>query len=96
MIRRRATSTLSPELYHYVVTGCYAGANLYTFLLAGHVLRGNFSGLRQLWAAVEVEVRRLHPSLTFAEKVLRLDDGDMFAVPPTTCREHQRCKEGRE
>ena len=91
MRRRPATAATLAPLQHYLVSGCWGGGlDLDTFLIAGRVLRGSFSELRAIWQKHGASVRAAHPGgEMWAERVLTLEDGDMFSVPPSTCEEHR-------
>jgi hypothetical protein len=69
---------LMDEMRRYLETGNYlegedgfGNGRFATFLLAGHVMRGHLDELRRIWDAYGAEVKRRHPGVTFAERVLR-------------------------
>ena len=63
---------LPAPLEHYLATGCYRGADLDLFLLAGRVIRGELTGLRALWADIEPFLKGVRTRDWFAVLALRL------------------------
>src|SRR5262245_30857016 len=93
---------LSPELEHYLVTGCYiwrlgsAGSSLKVYQLAGAVISGYCDELQEIWQEYRAEVKQRHPGETYAESILRWDAEEwatpserLNAQPDCRCDEHE-------
>jgi hypothetical protein len=69
-----STLPIPSAVEHYLLTGCYHGADLDLFLLAGAVMRNQLDALERLWGELGAQLKSRRRGEAFAEMALRIRD----------------------